>query len=255
MFALVLFGCTLKVEVSHSDRDVDTVGRVHNCGFPMPWIHCADGMSIVQALGGARWWLLPVNMGFWVVVGCLFFRVRGLKGFAGSMALAQVPLLAVLCLFLVGCAGLEEHGNGEDGGVRAVIEEYGIYTNLVIAGRSEGEAREWLLTGQELVRTTTRIPCAAGVAFGFRFRLEGEPDPDVIHFCTLVPPEDGGDRWDVFHFARTAAETRANPFIGYCFDPGEPMPCGSYTMAICTDTHWLCQMSFEVVPEGEAAGP
>lgn len=139
--------------------------------------------------------------------------------------------------------------------VRAVIEEYGIYTNLVITGRSEGPAGEWRLTGQEHVRTTTQVPFADGTAFGFRFRLEGEPDPDAIDFAVCLPPEDDRDMPQGTYFRRTAAETRANPFIGYLLESGEPMLFGTYRMFVFHDGIMLCEKQFEVLPPGTEPSP
>lgn len=157
--------------------------------------------------------------------------------------------VAAACLFLCACASLVVPTPPANQ-VRATIVEYGIYTNLVVAGRSEGPAGEWRLTGQEHVRPTTQIPFGEGTAFGFRFRLEGEPEPDAIDFVVFLPPEDDGHMPQGLHFRRTAAETRANPFIGYLLEPGEPMPCGTYGMVIIHDGILLCAKQFDVLPPG-----
>ncbi len=166
-----------------------------------------------------------------------------------------MALLAALpSLFLCACASLEVPTPPPDQ-VRATIVEYGIYTNLVVTGRSEGPAGEWRLTGQEHVRTTTQIPFGEGVAFGFRFRLEGEPNPDAIDFAVFLPPEEDGHMPQGLHFRRTAAETRANPIIGYLLEPGEPMLYGTYSMVIIHDGIALCAKQFEVLPPGTDPTP
>jgi hypothetical protein len=170
--------------------------------------------------------------------------------FSGWMALP----VATACLFLCACASLVVP-TPPAGQVRATIVEYGIYTNLVVTGRSEGPAGEWRLTGQEHVRTTTQIPFAEGTAFGFRFRLEGEPDPDAIDFVVGLPTEDGSHMPQGLHFRRTAAETRAKPFIGYLLEPGEPMLYGTYSMVIIHDGIALCAKQFEVLPPGTEPPP
>ena len=166
-----------------------------------------------------------------------------------------MALLAALpSLFLCACASLEVPTPPPDQ-VRATIVEYGIYTNLVVAGRSEGPAGEWRLAGQEHVRTTTQIPFAEGTAFGFRFRLEGEPDPDAIDFVVGLPPEEDGHMPQGLHFRRTAAETRANPFIGYLLESGEPMLSGTYGMFVFHNGNMLCEKQFEVLPPGTEPPP
>lgn len=162
--------------------------------------------------------------------------------------------VAAACLFLCACASLVVPTPPANQ-VRATIEEYGIYTNLVVAGRSEGPAGEWRLTGQEHVRTTTQIPFGDGTAFGFRFRLEGEPEPDAIDFAVVLPPEEDGHMPQGLHFRRTAAETRANPVIGYLLEPGEPMLYGTYSMVIIHDGIALCAKQFEVLPPGTEPPP
>jgi hypothetical protein len=162
--------------------------------------------------------------------------------------------VAAACLFLCACASLGVPTPPANQ-VRATIVEYGIYTNLVVAGRSEGPAGEWRLTGQEHVQTTTQILFADGTAFGFRFRLEGEPEPDAIDFFVGLPPEDGSHMSQGLHFRRTAAETRANPIIGYLLEPGEPMLYGTYSMVIIHDGIALCAKQFEVLPPGTEPPP
>lgn len=176
----------------------------------------------------------------------------GIKGHGFSCWMA-LPV-ATACLFLCACASLVVPTPPANQ-VRATIEEYGIYTNLVVAGRSEGPAGEWRLTGQEHVRTTTQIPFGEGVAFGFRFRLEGEPDPDAIDFVVFLPTEDGSHMPQGLHFRRTAAETRTNPVIGYLLEPGEPMLYGTYSMLIIHDGIVLCAKQFEVLPPGTEPPP
>ena len=172
------------------------------------------------------------------------------SGFACRWVL--LPVLA--CLFLGACANLEVPPP-PDNQVRATIEEYGIYTNLVVTGRAEGPAREWLLSGQEHVKTTTEVPFGEGVAFGFRFRLEGEPEPDAIDFYVILPPEEGATDRTILHFVRTAEETRANPVIGYRLESGEPMLFGTYILSVGHDGNWLCGMPFEVLPPGTDPAP
>ena len=99
LLALLLFSVTLKVEAWHSDAEIDTVGRISYCGFPLPWIQYADGISIMQSLGSAKIWLLHVNLAFWTLLAALLFRLRTLRRFILCLALAQVPLL----LFLLWC--------------------------------------------------------------------------------------------------------------------------------------------------------
>ena len=99
LVALLLFGATWKIPVSHSDAEIDTVGRISCCGFPLPWIRYADGLSIMQSLGSANNWLLHVNLAFWTVLSALVFRLRTLRRFILCLALAQAPLL----LFLLWC--------------------------------------------------------------------------------------------------------------------------------------------------------
>lgn len=177
-------------------------------------------------------------------------RVCRVHGLACRMAL----LAALPSLFLCACASLEVPTPPPDQ-VRATIVEYGIYTNLVVAGRSEGPAGEWRLSGQEHVRTTTQIPFAEGTAFGFRFSLEGEPDPDAIDFVVGLPSEDGRHMPQGLHFRRTAAETRANPFIGYLLESGEPMLPGTYGMFVFHEGIMLCEKQFEVLPPGTEPPP
>lgn len=98
LFSFLLFGITLKIPISHSDAESATIGRIQNCGFPFQWIQHAPGMSISQSLGSAKVWLLPVNLAFWVLVSCLLFRLRTLRGFTACMAIAQAPLLLLLLL-------------------------------------------------------------------------------------------------------------------------------------------------------------
>ena len=172
------------------------------------------------------------------------------SGFACRWVL--LPVLA--CLFLGACANLEVPPP-PDNQVRATIEEYGIYTNLVVTGRAEGSAREWLLSGQEHVKTTTEVPFGEGVAFGFRFRLEGEPEPDAIDFHVILPPEDGATDRTTLHFVRTAEGTRANPVIGYRLESGEPMLFGTYILSVGHNGNWLCGMPFEVLPPGTDPAP
>lgn len=50
------------------------------------------------------------------------------------------------------------------------------------------------------------------------------------------------------HFVRTAEGTRANPFIGYRLESGEPMLSGTYILAVGHDGNGLCGMPFEVLP-------
>ena len=97
-FALLAFCATAKLEVSHSDAEVETIGRIQKCGFPFPWIQYADGMSIASSLGGAKYYLLPVNLLFWSAVGGLLFRVRTKRGFLACLALSQILLLALVLL-------------------------------------------------------------------------------------------------------------------------------------------------------------
>lgn len=101
LFSFLLFGLTLKMPISHSDAEHATIGRIQHCGFPFPWIRYAPGISISQSLGNAKDWLLPVNLAFWVLVACLLFRLRTLRGCAACMAIAQATLwllLLLLCL-------------------------------------------------------------------------------------------------------------------------------------------------------------
>ncbi|MBQ7253002.1 MAG: hypothetical protein IJS32_10450 [Kiritimatiellae bacterium] len=93
-FALLAFCATAKLEVSHSDAEVETIGRISRCGFPVPWIEYADGMSIASSLGGAKYCLLPVDLLFWSTVGGLLFRVHGKRGFPACPALPRLLLLA-----------------------------------------------------------------------------------------------------------------------------------------------------------------
>ena len=95
-FSLLLFAVTLKIPVSHSDAEIDTVGRISYCGFPLPCIQYADGISIMQSLGSAKVWLLHVNLAFWTVLSALLFRLRTLRHFILCLALAQAPLLLLL---------------------------------------------------------------------------------------------------------------------------------------------------------------
>lgn len=150
---------------------------------------------------------------------------------------------------LTGCVGLTEPKATEP--VRATIEEYGIYTNLVFAGASS--ENKWWLSGQEHVRMTTKVPFEEGMAFGYRFRLEGEPEPDAIDFGILAPPEEDSPVQLFYHFTRTAEETRANPFIGYWLEPGGTMSCGTYELGIWHSGRLLCGMRFEVLPPGKAS--
>lgn len=96
LVALALFAVTLKIPVSHSDAEIDTIGRVQNCGFPFPWIRYAPGLSIAQSLDSATIWLLPVNLVFWTLLASLLFRLRTLRRFVLCLALAQAPLLLFL---------------------------------------------------------------------------------------------------------------------------------------------------------------
>lgn len=170
-------------------------------------------------------------------MGCGVYRARWLAGCGGAVSGV---------LLLTGCAGMTAPKAREP--LRATIEEYGIYTNLVFAG--DAAENKWRVTGQEHVRTATEVPFGEGVAFGFRFRLEGEPEPDAIDFGVLVPPDEESPVQLFFHFTRTAEETRANPFVGYWLEPGGPMPCGTYGMGIWHDGRLLCEKKFEVLPPG-----
>ena len=173
----------------------------------------------------------------------------GCGGFWTRMAAVAVGAMGV-CWLVAGCAGVR--GPEATASVRATIEEYGIYTNLVFAGRTPGNV--WAVTGEEHVRTTTRVPFGEGMAFGFRFRLEGEPVPDAIDFGILAPPGAESSVSLHYRFTRTAAETRANPFVGYWFEDGEEERCGTWAMAILHDGRVLCEKRFEVVPPGTEAG-
>ena len=133
--------------------------------------------------------------------------------------------------------------------VRATIEEYGIYTNLVFAGGAA--ENQWWVTGQEHVRTTTDVPFGEGLAFGYRFRLEGEPD--AVDFGIMVPPDEDSPVQLFYHFTRTAEETRANPFIGYWMEPGGAVRCGAYELGIWHAGRLLCGKRFEVLPPGRGA--
>ena len=64
----------------------------------MPWMECADGMSIAGSLGGAKYFLLPVNLLFWSAVGGLLFRVRTKRDFLACLAIPQLPLLSLVLL-------------------------------------------------------------------------------------------------------------------------------------------------------------
>lgn len=172
---------------------------------------------------------------------------------ASACWLAVLP--AATGLFLGACASMKAPPP-PDNQVRAAIVDYGIYTNLVIADRSGGGARDWWgVTAEEHGRTATQIPFEEGLSFGFRFRLEGNPDPDAIDFFVCLPPEEEGEVPQCMFFRHTAAETRANPFIGYRLETGEPMPCGTYSMFICHDGRLLCWKQFEVLPPGTDTAP
>lgn len=88
-FALL---ATARVPVAFSDRAVDTVGRIHHCGLPIPWRTVAPGL----AWADVSWWALPVDIAFWTLLSCFLFRVRTWSGRALCLALAEAALLVFL---------------------------------------------------------------------------------------------------------------------------------------------------------------
>ncbi len=100
MFAFIVFLYAKDIPVSHSDDDIDVIGRTYTCGVPIPWMRFSEGDSIMGAVDSARFWLLPFNLAFWVVISCILFRVKTLRGFLACMALAQLPLAFFLSLFM-----------------------------------------------------------------------------------------------------------------------------------------------------------
>ena len=100
LFAFIVFLYTKRIPVSHSDEELDTMGRMYSCGVPIPWMHFYEGDSIMGAITSAKFWLLPFNLAFWVIISCTLFRVKTLRGFLVCMALAQLPLALFLSLFM-----------------------------------------------------------------------------------------------------------------------------------------------------------
>ena len=91
--AWVAFWYAASIPVGHSDKEIETIGRITYCGLPFPWLTHARGLSLLDSWGSAQYWLLPVNLAFWTALSCLLWRVRPRRAFFACMAVAEVPVL------------------------------------------------------------------------------------------------------------------------------------------------------------------
>lgn len=91
--AWVAFWYAASFPVGHSDKEIETIGRITYCGLPFPWRSSADGWSIMYSWGSAQHWLLPVNLAFWTALSCLLWQVRPRRAFFACMAVAEAPVL------------------------------------------------------------------------------------------------------------------------------------------------------------------
>lgn len=92
----ITFLCTLKLPLAFSDAHKATIGRITYCGFPIPWIGYADGLSIMQTLGRAHDWILPINLMLHVVAICYLLKVRTWWKIVICVAISPFPLLLAL---------------------------------------------------------------------------------------------------------------------------------------------------------------
>lgn len=161
----------------------------------------------------------------------------------------RVMVAAGVAVWMAGVAW-----GGEDG-VRGVIEEFGTYEVVEIAdSETKNGAVVFGVADQRLLETTTRVPLERGLAFGYRFRLEGRPRKDEIVFVTDLPAAGGGEGREVVRFTRTCEQTAVNPFIGYWFDGLQDDAPGRYVLQVWADGEMLCEKSFEVyAPELDGA--
>ena len=96
--AWVVFVLTCRIEVWHSDAELETVGRIARCGLPFPWVSTAPGMSVLQSWGSAHLWLLPINLAVWTLAASWLWRLRTRRDRIACLLVSEAPLLLLVLL-------------------------------------------------------------------------------------------------------------------------------------------------------------
>ena len=160
--------------------------------------------------------------------------------------------LATLALAIV--AAIVEAVSAQAQNVRGIqIVEHGIYT-AGIERQERGPDGLWrnVLGNICHVSTTTNVPAKLGLHFGFRYRLIGLPEGQVVELrkitlfpVAMMPP--GATQpitRSIYSFRRTIGPVT---YTGYGFDEASELIPGTWSFQIWQANRMLAEQNFEIV--------
>lgn len=137
---------------------------------------------------------------------------------------------------------------------RVEIVEYGIYTADTLQSQRDGNGQLHSAIGNiHLAEATTTVPAEAGVKFGMKFRVIGDPDGKPITMRKVMVYPQPGLRAPNAPEPLLRSEERISPIIGQTVytgfefdDPWEQVP-GVWRMQVWQDDRMLAEQRFTVL--------
>jgi hypothetical protein len=141
------------------------------------------------------------------------------------------------------------------------IVEHGIYTaDVTSTERLPNGVGLNTVTNICHVATTTTVPAIPGLHFGFRYRIEGQPQgrvitlrKDVTYPASVKPP--GALRQIAGYDHTIASAVGEVSFAGYGFDYGWELMPGTWTFRLLEGDRTLAEQRFRVIDGAGQAVP